>query len=80
MKKQDFFKIKLNIDSIKRNGVIQKDIGGIDICTIKWTFNQCGISKPFSNDIIDMEKNNKEKLYTTINYGPIETRFLFNIG
>ena len=74
MKKQDFFKIKLNIDSIKRNGVIQKDIGGIDICTIKWTFNQGGISKPFSNDIIDMEKNNTEKLYTTINYGPIETR------
>jgi hypothetical protein len=73
-KGNDFFKIMLNIDKIKTRGQYQADIGGIDICTINWTCSG-GQSKPFSKDIVNtITKNEEEKYYPIIKYGPIETR------
>tara|TARA_B110000208_G_C11651154_1_gene388051 strand:- start:54 stop:821 length:768 start_codon:yes stop_codon:yes gene_type:complete len=79
LRNSDFFKIKLNTNKIGRRGEHQRDIGGIDICTINWVFAQGGQTKQLPKhikNILSDPENQKEKDYPVIKYGPVETRIL----
>lgn len=72
---EDFYKIKLSIDKIKYKN--QKDIGGLDIATLKFAGKSDG-KTPLTNNIIKMlsNKNLNESDFPIIDYGPIKTRIL----
>ena len=70
LQNKDFFKIKIN-SNVGIKGVDQKDIGGIDIVTPMWTFNQGGIPKPLPSYIRDDISKSK---YSIVKYGPVECR------
>jgi len=68
LRNDNFFKIKLNA-SIDSN---QKDIGGLDI-VLHWT----PLTVPTNvKNIVFNTKDENEKKYPIINYGPVETRVL----
>ena len=78
LRNQDFFKIKLNTNNIKKCGLHQRDIGGVDICTINWTL-QGGQSKPLPKHIVNTifnPNNETEEDYPIVKYGTVETRIL----